>query len=163
MSRITLLLLVVALLGMTFGCQKGDDRPATYAVTGTVTQGGTPVEGAMVNFSPTGDGQAASGTTDASGKYSLTTFAAGDGAVPGEYAVTVLKYEGGGQATDSGGTDTLDEYDAEYSPEEEDKGGGDEEPENLLPSKYADPSTSELKATVTQNPADNVFDFALEG
>ena len=57
---------------------------------------------------------------------------------------------------------SMEQYEAEYAAPEE-GADEDEESENLLPSQYADPSTSGLKATVTTNPADNVFDFELEG
>ena len=49
-------------------------------VTGTVTYQGKPVDGATVAFNPEGGGRAASGRTDASGKFQLTTLNANDGA-----------------------------------------------------------------------------------
>ena len=150
-------------IALGLGCpQQGAKGPATYAVTGTVTQGGQPVEGATVTFVPAGSGKSASGITDASGKYTLSTSKAGDGAVPGEYGVKIVKYEGQPQqAAGSGSEGETDEsgYPASYdgaAPEGEDEGA----PANLLPEKYADPSTSDLKATVQEG--DNTFDFPLE-
>jgi len=43
----------------------------TIAASGTVTHNGQPVEGATVVFSPEGEGRAASGLTDASGRFQL--------------------------------------------------------------------------------------------
>src|SRR6187399_2370414 len=74
------------------GCW-GSSRPATYPVTGTVTSQGKPVAGAVITFVPTDAGEAASAITDSEGKYALTTWAAGDGARPGEYRVKVSKQE----------------------------------------------------------------------
>ena len=85
------------------------DRPATVPVSGVVTLGGNPVEGATVTFhagvpapGQTAQGNSAVGQTDAEGRFQLKTFEANDGAVPGEYVVTISKYEaaasGGGRA-----------------------------------------------------------------
>src|SRR5262245_38254316 len=59
--------------------------PKTEPVTGTVTLDGKPLAGAQVVFQPKSGGQAASGTTDAQGKFTLTTFNAKDGAAVGSY------------------------------------------------------------------------------
>jgi len=156
-------------IALGLGCpQQGAEGPATYAVTGTVTQGGQAVEGATVTFVPTSGGKSASGITDASGKYTLTTSKAGDGAVPGQYGVKIVKYEAaetqasaGGGGGPEGAEGTGPEMPADYggaaeSPEEE-------APANLLPPQYESPDTSGLKATVTDDPGKNVFDFELEG
>jgi hypothetical protein len=155
------LVLVGIALGMTIGCGPPVVvRPATFQVTGTVTLDGSPVEGAAVSFVPAPGGTAAAGTTDASGKYTLTTFEGGDGALPGEYSVKIAKYEGGPVATGtaSEGDEGMmtAEYDAQAQGQETDDAG----PKNLLPEKYNDESTSELKATVTEGT--NSFDFVLE-
>jgi len=82
----------VAALGAA-GCS-GTARPPTYPVSGTVTLKGKPLEGATIVFVPVAKGaEAASGVTDASGKYQLTTFVAGDGAQDGEYKIKVSKYD----------------------------------------------------------------------
>ncbi len=155
------LLPTIAATVLALGCQKGSDRPTTYSVTGTVTQAGAPLEGASVVFVATGDGQAASGTTDASGKYSLSTFGGDDGAVAGQYGVKIIKMEGGAAPVGGGGEDSQesDAYEAamQGAPPEAD---GTEEPKNLLPEKYADVSTSGFSETVAES--DNVFDFELE-
>jgi hypothetical protein len=150
-------------LALAVGCQGGGDRPATHPVSGQVTLGGTPVEGAIVSFVPTGEGgNAASGTTDASGNYTLSTFASGDGAVAGEYGVKVVKYEGQQQqAAGSGSEEETDAsgYPASYggaAPEGQDEGPA----ANRLPPKYANPSTSGFTATVQAG--NNTFDFPLK-
>jgi hypothetical protein len=79
----------IALVWGFAGC--GPDRPETISVTGTVTLDGSPVSGAVVAFTPVGGGRPATGTTDGSGKFTLTTFDDGDGALPGEHLVAVIK------------------------------------------------------------------------
>jgi hypothetical protein len=87
------------------GC--GPERPQTIGVTGTVTLDGEPLEGAVVGFTPEGGGRPATGTTDAEGRFRLTTFDDGDGALPGRHLVTVAKVKdtapgGGDRGTPEG-------------------------------------------------------------
>ena len=70
------------------GC--GSSNPKTVKVSGKVLHGGKPVVHATVSYLPAGGGgRPASGITDESGAYQLTTFTANDGALPGKYAITV--------------------------------------------------------------------------
>ncbi len=138
---------------LALGCgQAGDDRPKTYPVTGVVTYNGDPVEGATVALQSTAGGQGAFGVTDAGGRYTLTTYTSGDGAAPGQYKVKVTKVKAA-QAGSGGDTDSPDYV----PPTAEDAPPA--EPENLLPAKYADPSTSGLTATVAES--DNTVNFDL--
>ncbi len=146
-------LLAVALLAIPlcgFGCSGvGDDgRPSRYPVTGTVTMNGEPVANANVNFQLVDGSGSAVGVTDSQGRYELTSFVPGDGAVPGEYQVTVTKFS---QLTPS---PDVSEDDADYDPD-----APAMVPENLLPERYANPATSELTATVTESP--NMIDLEL--
>src|SRR5262245_18502134 len=77
---------VAVLVLAAFGCG-GADRPVK--VRGTVTLVGVPVEGAVVTFLAEAGGRNASGRTRADGSFELTTFAANDGALPGNYTVLV--------------------------------------------------------------------------
>lgn len=82
---------VLVLLTLTVGC--GPDRPGTIPVSGRVTLEGKPVAGAAVTFAPADGRRPATGLTDAEGRFTLATFADGDGALPGEHRVTVTKKE----------------------------------------------------------------------
>jgi hypothetical protein len=62
-------------------------------VEGTVTLDGQPVQGATVIFFSESGGPQANGLTDDDGKFKLTTFNTGDGAIPGSYKVTVSKQQ----------------------------------------------------------------------
>jgi hypothetical protein len=69
------------------GCRQSE----TVSVTGTVTLNGQPAKDAEVIFTPS-KGRVASGATDASGRFSLSTNKPGDGAVPGDHKVTIVEY-----------------------------------------------------------------------
>jgi hypothetical protein len=81
------------LLTCLVGCG-GPRKAAVYPVAGTLTVSGQPAANAMVAFHPLD--QAGSQTalpvasTGPDGTYRLMTYAAGDGAPAGEYAVTVV-------------------------------------------------------------------------
>ncbi len=136
---------------VVLGCAKGGDpnRPQTYPATGTVTYNGQPVsEATVLLISTTSGGRGASGMTDASGNFTLTTFEAGDGALPGSYKVRITK--------------TIVE-DAPAEPGEPTAPG--EEPnmgtqKDLIPAKYKDPNESGLTADVKEGP--NTFTFELK-
>ena len=153
MSRIFLSSL---LLGLLAGCgQARSDRPATYPVTGTVRHAGAPVEGATVNFQLVDGSRSAIGITGADGTYALTTFTADDGALPGEYRVSVMKLESPPPPT------AVSDDDENYVPPEMRKEPPPQPPKNLLPKKYADVQTSGLTAVVEEG-GENRFDLDLE-
>jgi hypothetical protein len=79
--------LATALVLTLAGCA-GKDRPVK--VSGRVTLDGKPVAGAAVLFlREGGNGPPAHAETDEAGGFTLTTFSTGDGALPGDYRVTV--------------------------------------------------------------------------
>lgn len=99
-------------------------------VQGEVTLDGRPVPSAKVLFVPAAGGRPAEGTTDAMGKFRLTTNSPQDGAAAGEYVVTV--------------TARAIEYEARAGAEQ----GFVEKAIWHAPEKYSQPSQSGLKATV---------------
>jgi hypothetical protein len=82
----------IAMLFSLSGCNQSN-RPATFPVHGKVTYRGQPVADASVTFITPGASRAATGTTDESGNFQLTTFEHNDGAIAGTHDVTVKKYE----------------------------------------------------------------------
>lgn len=133
---------------MVAGCKPvPEHQRGTVPVQGVVTLGGAPVAGATVSFLAAKDGRSASAITDAQGRYALGTFRGGDGALPGDYNVVVMKYE-----TVTGG-----QTGKNYVPVQ----GEVPQPKNELPARYALPGKSGLKATVTADAKANVFDFGL--
>ena len=132
------------------GCGGGEDkwsaeRPKPVPAGGTVLYKNAPVEGATVTLVPQGTSQAAIGQTDADGRFKLQTYAPGDGAVPGEYTVSVRKVEVAAQAREE--TNVNDS-----TPIQE---------RSLLPKKYSDAQKSGLKASVKEG-AENDFKFELQ-
>lgn len=134
---------LVSMPGCAGGGAEGDaDRPARTPAAGKVSYKGSPVEGATVVLSPTAEGgKPASGLTDATGMFVLRTFETDDGAIAGDYKVTVTKLKKQ--------TSVIADMDSpDYDPEAADDSAG---PEHLLPEKYSSAKTSDLKATI---PAD---------
>ena len=131
------ILLVVA--GLTIvGCNRSGLNLAP--VSGVVTYQGAPVEKAGVLFMPE-TGPFAIGTTDAEGRFTLTT-ANREGALVGNHRVAISKNQ---TTTTQIPGEHLPRYGSRY----------------FLPAKYASPSTSELTATVIDD--DNSFNFDLTG
>jgi hypothetical protein len=103
-SSLCLGALAAALLLGATGC--GSGGPKLHKVSGTVTLDGQPLAGADVNFEPddyAGGLQAASGRTTTDGSYTLTTYTSGDGAMEGNYKVTISKTGGDAQSGVGGG------------------------------------------------------------
>ena len=138
------------------GCG-GREWPPTYKTTGMVTLDGSPVERASITFYPKEGQQPANATTDASGRYQMTSFNAGDGATAGSFDVAILKFPAIEIDAVPGGVpfDESNNTNAGPSPESL------EDPENELPEKYSNSEKSGLSATVTAD-GENVFNFELK-
>lgn len=136
---------------MIAGCS-GAKSPATAKVTGVVTYKGSPVEGATVIFAPSAGGKPATAITDAEGHYALSTFGAKDGAVPGDYKVTVTKTTTEGTAPE-----------LSYEKLNELSLRGEQPPgpvvKHVLPAKYASETTSGLDKTVKSGSNDFPLDL----
>lgn len=78
-------------LVLVCGCGEVADRPKLAPVSGSVKYNGNPVAGATVSFFAEGAPRAASGITDADGKFQLMMFEGTDGAIPGKNKITVTK------------------------------------------------------------------------
>ena len=118
----------LGLLGLA-GCSR-DARPPVVPVHGQVRVDGKPAAHAQVTFHPVGDRRTdavhPAATTDEDGRFSLTSFAAGDGAAPGEYQVAVVWFLAS-----------------------KPRGPGEESTtRNYLPDRYGRAESSQLRATV---------------
>ena len=142
------------LILISAGCS-GDSRVA--GVSGTVSLDGEPVGNAAVAFVPVDGGRPAFGITDTSGKYELTTFAAGDGALIGSHVVTITPAEDPEPAADDASDsedESLNSVVAEFKPKKRPKR------RSRIPDLYADQDTSGLSFEVRRGEA-NVADFSL--
>ena len=139
-------------VGVCIGCGHKSGLDGVVAVTGTVTYQGKPIDGASVAFSPDGKGRAASGRTDATGRFQLTTLDANDGALPGKYKVAISKVEVENAMT------------ADQAMEWFKKNGGPPPGGNIknrLPDKYKDANASGQTAEVVKG-GENDFSFKLD-
>lgn len=142
----------LALMVLAAGCS--GSLPSVARVSGRVTFAGQPVSTGMVMFHPE-HGRAAIGQLGSDGRYTLTTFRLGDGAIPGRHKVTICA------RTVAGGDPSPPKP---MSPEEEMKNAAalyltDPRIRWIVPEKYASPATTPLSADVQRS--DNIFDFAL--
>ncbi len=151
----------VALLSLTLvGC--GGVGVPPVPVSGKVQWQGKPVADATITFLSKTGGRSASSRTSSDGTFTLTTNKTGDGAPPGDYAVTIAKVEakGGGSA----GVDiSKGDFGADYGQMMGAAGTNtmSKARKDVLPAKYANPEQSGLIRTVVKG-EENSFDFDLE-
>ncbi|MBQ1865089.1 MAG: carboxypeptidase regulatory-like domain-containing protein [Thermoguttaceae bacterium] len=146
------------------GCGENKDY---RKVTGKVTMGGAPLEGADLMFYPQDStGEGGGGKTLADGTYTITSSGATEGGVglkPGQYKVTVTKFadnkDPDQEAFDKGEI-TYDELQQRVAA----KGSYSKATtyELLTPAKYKLMNDTPLSVTVTNDPKANVFDFNLD-
>jgi len=118
----------------------GPARKAVYPVRGTVRLAdGTPPAHALITLHPVGDaGPDAvhpTGEVDEQGRFTLTTYAAGDGAPAGEYRVSVVWYLASGR---------------------------DDTPQNYLPDAYARADSSPLPRVTVAKGANELPPLELQ-
>lgn len=142
---------------LSLGCG-GSAHPDMVPVSGTVSYQGQPLAGAQVVFHNDKAPRAASGQTDAQGNFTLTTFEPGDGAIVGEYRVSVAKIQGAAELSSASAADPS----AAYSQGMMAAASGDMSSlqKHELPTKFANPQTSGLTATVSKD-GPNKFPFEL--
>mgnify|MGYP001412471187 CR=1 FL=1 len=146
------------------GCGGSAGLDGLVKASGTVTYQGKPVEGATVSFRPVNGKRAASGRTDAQGRFHLTSLHPGDGAFPGAYKVAISKIED----TDPAHQVTAEEFAAMVAggkapPREPARSGAGKSAGGLvyhIPEKYLDADKSALTAEVTAS-GENDFVFDL--
>jgi hypothetical protein len=138
-GRLCLAAILVPIVALSLsGCGEKSDVPETAEASGVVMFKGEPFEGAEVMFHPQDGGNPAHAMTDEDGRFVLTTYDEGDGAVPGEHKVTIMYFP------------------AESLPGMEAETGG-----SMLPEKYAAIANTPLTAEVKAG-EENEFTFELE-
>jgi len=133
------LALLALLAASTWGCGSKSERPETLPVQGKVTYKGQPVPKGTVTFQ-SDSGQTATGEIQSDGTYKLSTFAEGDGALPGHHKVMII-------ANDADPT-LMPGSSPGYKP-----------PKDLVPKKYEKLETSGLQADVTKDKSSIDFDL----
>lgn len=132
---------VLSSLLLIAGCGGRSDAPKTVAVTGLVKYQGQPMPNLSVAFIPD-QGMLAYGTSDAEGRFELTTSSPGDGAIPGTHKVSI-------------------NFDPDQVPEMPGFPGSENNQKSPIPLKYGDVNTSGLTATVDTDSSKNDFTFEL--
>jgi hypothetical protein len=132
------------------GCTPGGDhwtnaRPPVYKAAGRVLLDGQPLEGVQVVLHCQELDLTATGRTDQSGRFTLTTYNEGDGFVEGTHSVSLSKRIWEEKRT---------RYD---SPDEPQKVLI---PKETLPKRYTDAATSQLTATIEKR-GKNQMEFQL--
>jgi hypothetical protein len=128
---------------------------------------GSPVANAVVTFSPEAGQPVAMARTDGSGKYTLTTYDANDGAALGDYKVMVTKAapskSGAASALhDPANPRAATEYaEQAHAAARKSGGSGGQDSDALLPARYGRKGDTDLRATVTDG-GENAFDFDLQ-
>lgn len=131
------------------GCSGSQDkwtkqRPKVYKASGVVKYKDAPVEHAIILYQ-SGD-QTAHGLTDAQGKFVLTTFNEGDGAIAGTHKISIRKT-------------VYEEKPTKFNSDEEKSVA--KFAKELLPVKYLSAETSGLTAEVTSG-GKNTQTFELQ-
>jgi hypothetical protein len=138
------------------GCGDDTGLGKRYPVHGTVTYKDSPVEAGRISFIPVdsknADQRAAAGEIT-KGSFSLTTAIAGDGALPGDYFVTIASK----LVDDSQVKETIQKYGGGGRQQDVAKAAANAK--DLIPGKYQLAETSKLKVTVKAS--SNNFDFPL--
>ncbi len=142
-SRVLCVLLIGAFSGTLAGCggkepiYKGDKR---YAISGTVTFNGEPVHGAMISFVPQDDKLNPSGGPVENGKFSVSEE---KGPNKGNYLVAITWMKPTGEKKHDSDTGEMIDVVAE-----------------AMPPKVV--AGTEFSATVSDDPAQNVFTFDVK-
>jgi hypothetical protein len=136
--------LVGATLLLLCGC-RGERKEGLAAVNGQITYGGQPVPAGQIFFYPTNGGRRSSGSIDR-GKYVLTSYKPGDGALIGKHKVVIDGTEIPAPPPD------IDAPGATVAPVFT-------PPERILPAAYYEQATTPLEADVKDG--DNIIDFAI--
>jgi hypothetical protein len=154
--------LALVAISIGVGCGSGADdgkRVPVFRVTGKITRQGRPLAQAMVSFSPKEGQPVAYATTNDAGEFSLSTYASGDGAAAGTYAVVVNKPSvSGAPKTDIGHSADPTQLGTPQAAHDE---AGSGPSESLVPDNYTDAINTPLSATVDPS-GKNQFSFNVD-
>jgi len=123
-------------------------RPKLVKAGGMVKYKSAPIPGADVVFVPEGDGQTAIGRTDDQGRFTVVTNGS-PGAFVGSYKVSITAARPKRAVSPSEAVAMSSEQIAANR-------------EDLVPTKYNNPVSSELTATVSADATQNEFVFDLK-
>jgi hypothetical protein len=138
----------------TAGC--GDGRPKLYTPVGVVRLDGKAVAGASVTLFPKAGGRTASGVTDGTGSFTLSTYAPHDGIAAGSYIAVVTKEDSEKSSAAQPGEDSSSPGLMGAIPRDMPSRGA-------LPKKYGTSQTSDLEVEVDGKLAEIMLDLKSDG
>ena len=128
------------LLGQTTGCTNNNPLGA-IRIKGKVTYNGEPLGQGEVLYNPVNSsGRRAKGKIQSDGTFQLTTLETNDGAIPGEYQISILAY-----APHPGEPTRTVESEQRDQIKQRIKRG------HIIPERYTDPETSGLTDSVNKD------------
>jgi hypothetical protein len=155
--RFVRLLAVCGVIALT-SCSTDDGLGKRYAVSGTVTYNGKPLESGKISFVPDDSNTVGASAVIKDGSYSLSTGGENDGARAGKYKVTVTAKE-----------DSLEKAKADFAKANKgiDPGylpgryvaSAESKAKSLIPTGYGDVRTTTLTAEVKEQ--SNTINFTL--
>lgn len=143
--------LTLGLVAAAIGCGDDDGLGKRYKVSGKVTYKGAPLTKGSVNFWPddVAKGQAATGTIQPDGSYTLGTRGTDDGALAGKYKISITSND-----VDASKVGALNGGSADQVAVAKAQG------KSLIPVKYTGIDKSGLTAEVSSS--NTKFDFDLK-
>jgi len=133
----------------------GSSGPPVYPVKGVVKLNGQPVVGADIVFNLKDGSGSSFGRTDGSGSYQLTTRRSNDGAVPGDYLVSISKADEAPAIDEA----TIPQDSPNYNPFVGKGVATRPKPKSGFPAQYGDSKTSGLTARVLEEKTTIDFDL----
>jgi hypothetical protein len=135
-----------ATLLIALGCGSGERKEGLAPVTGRITYDGQLVPAGQIYFYPVDGKRSSSGTIDADGKYALTSYKSGDGALIGKHRVVIDATQPVGPLPNPDSPEAF-------------KAAPLKPPERILPAQYYNQATTPLEAEVEDE--ENVIDFNI--
>lgn len=141
---------ICLILLAAIGC--GSDQLRVYPVSGKVSFAGKPMEGGgAIALIPTDgqNGKAAGGVIDEEGNYTLSTYAEGDGSIPGKFRVIITQT-------------AVEEPEATPDGEAPRESVPFLSPDKLIPAVYSDFKNSPLTVEIKTEKQEHNFDLQRE-
>jgi hypothetical protein len=158
LTRLRLVVLAVAGALVITSCGTDDGLGRRYAVSGTVTYNGKPLEKGVISFVPDDPKNVGATGTIENGSYALSTGGENDGARAGKYKVTIAAKEDSYAKAKADFAKETKGFDPGYLPGRY-VASAEAKAKSLIPAGYGDIRTTTLTAEVQEK--SNSIDFKL--
>lgn len=149
-TRFVACVLIGLISACCLGCGKGQKRPLTIPVQGTVKFKNRPLTNGYVHFTPVtaGTTHPARGLIRPGGKFVMSTWSPGDGVQPGDYLISVVSFKAR-TAGSSATTQSASKPPRARTP--------------AIPKKFFEPKRSGLRETITEDRGNRPLELNLTG